>query len=148
MRAASFPAFFETAVDSYARENVGAGRVAAADAVEFSRAETARLLPEGVETPDHQLFDIEHEGQVVGYAWLGTLRRGATAIAHVYQLIVLPEHRRRGHAGAALRELAASAAAQGHDRVELHVFAQNDAARALYASLGFEVASLNLGRAC
>jgi ribosomal protein S18 acetylase RimI-like enzyme len=146
MRAATYPAFFEAAVASYADDNVTSGRWDAADALALARAETARLLPDGLDTPSHQLFEIHDEAddRVAGYLWLASQRRGQALVAFVYQLIVLPEHRRRGHARAALREAAAVAAAAGHERIELHVFAHNVAAQALYRSVGFELTSLNM----
>jgi ribosomal protein S18 acetylase RimI-like enzyme len=59
-------------------------------------------------------------------------------------LIVLPEHRRRGHAKAALRHVAELARSQGHRRLELHVFSHNAAAQALYRAAGYDVTSLNM----
>lgn len=53
-------------------------------------------------------------------------------------------YRKQGHAKAALRQAAALAAADGHARIELHVFRHNTLALGLYASVGFETASLSL----
>jgi ribosomal protein S18 acetylase RimI-like enzyme len=143
---ASFPAFFDTVTASYANDNVASGRWIAAEALELARAETAALLAKGPNTPNHHLFEIEGEasGEAVGFLWFATLRRGRQAIAYRYQLFVLPEHRRRGHARAALRHAADIAARQGHRRLELHVFGHNAAAQALYRSLGYEITSVNM----
>jgi len=144
LRPESFDAFFEAAVAAYAEDNVRSGRWPAQDAAGLARAETGRLLADGVATPEQQLFEIEDDTGGVGYLWLATLSRGSSRSAYVYQIIVRPEHRRRGHARAALQQAAALAAAQGHSALALHVFAHNEAARALYASLGFHLVSLNL----
>lgn len=141
-----FPVFFETVVASYADDNVASGRWSADEAFELAKADAAALLPEGANTPNHQIFGVEDErmAQVVGYLWLATLHRGSRTVAYLYQLIVLPEHRRRGHARAALRCAAEIAASQGHARLELHVFGHNVAAQALYRALGYEITSVNM----
>ncbi len=145
LRPEAFDAFFEAAVAAYAEDNVRAGRWPAPDAPQLARAESGRLLADGVATPGQQLFEIEDEtAGAVGYLWLATLSRGSSRGAYVYQIIVRAEHRRQGHARAALQQAAALAAAQGHDSLALHVFAHNEAARQLYRSLGFELVSLNL----
>ncbi len=101
----SFATFFDTVVACYANDNVASGRWIADEALDLARAETTALLPDGPNTPNHQLFEIEdeHSGERVGFLWLATVRRGSRTAGYLYQLIVLPQHRRRGHAHAALR---------------------------------------------
>ena len=91
----AFPAFGDTVVASYADDNVASGRWLARDALEASRAEIASLLPDGPNTRDHHLFEIEVglTRQRVGFVWFATFRRAGHTIAFLYQLIVLPEHR-------------------------------------------------------
>jgi ribosomal protein S18 acetylase RimI-like enzyme len=144
LRSECFDAFFEAAVAAYAEDNVRSGRWPAQDAAGLARAETGRLLADGVATPEHQLFEIEDDTGGVGYLWLATLEHGSAKTAYVYQIIVRPEQRRRGHARAALRQAAALAASQGHGAIALHVFACNEAAQALYRALGFRIQSLNM----
>jgi ribosomal protein S18 acetylase RimI-like enzyme len=140
----SFVAFIEAAAAAHAEDNVRSGRWPAQDAPALARAESARLLPGGVATPGHQLFRIDADAEAIGFLWLATLQHGSAKTAYVYQIIVAPEHRRRGHARAALQQAAALAAAQGHSSIALHVFAFNEAAQALYRSLGYQVVSLNM----
>ena len=142
----SFPTLLDTVVVSYANDNVASGRWLAGEALEMAKAETAALLPQGPDTPNQQLFEIEDEstGQAVGFLWFSTVRRGSQATAYLYQLIVLPEYRRRGHAKSALRRAAEIAASQGHARIELHVFGHNVIAQSLYRALGYEVTSMNM----
>lgn len=144
-----FPAFFETAVASYAHDNAASGRWLAADAAALARKEMLALLPAGAETPGHHLYAIQPEGEAaaVGYLWLATLERGTQKVTYVYQVIVSPEHRRRGYARVALQEAERIAAGQGHASIALHVFANNETARSLYESLGYGVTSLNLSKA-
>jgi ribosomal protein S18 acetylase RimI-like enzyme len=146
MRPSVFPTFLKAAVSSYAHDNVASGRWIAGEAVELARAETQKILPQGPNTPDHQLFEVHDAGddEPVGFLWLASMRRGTSLVAYIYQLIVLPQYRRRGHAKAALRQAAAIVASQGHVRIELHVFGYNHAAIALYKSIGYDVSSLNM----
>lgn len=57
--------------------------------------------------------------------------------AGIGSMATVPDARRRGHAAAILRALAAWAAARGARRLHLQVDAANAAARALYARAGF-----------
>jgi len=140
--------FFETAVAGYAQDNVEAGRWKAAEAPALARAESERLLPQGLATPDHFIHAIRArpDDEAVGYLWYATLARGSSTVAYVYQLLVKPAQRRRGHARAALLEAERLALAQGHDSVALHVFAPNQAALALYLALGYEHTSHNMAK--
>jgi len=134
----------EAATD--ARGNVNAERWTEAEGPELARGELALLLFGGLDTPEHRLFEIEDDadGTLVGFLWLGGLRRGNARIAFVYQIAVFEPYRGRGHAKAALRQVAALAAADGYARMQLHVFRHNTVALRLYASVGFETASLSL----
>jgi ribosomal protein S18 acetylase RimI-like enzyme len=82
----------------------------------------------------------------VGYLWFATLRRGSKKAAHVYQLYVLEDYRRRGYGRAALLEAEVLARNSGHALLALNVFASNTAARALYASLGYATKTLSLAK--
>jgi ribosomal protein S18 acetylase RimI-like enzyme len=146
MGQAAYTSFFELAVSSYAAENVASGRWPAADAAHLSRSETERLLPQGVQTPDHYLYEIRDESinQTVGFVWFAAMMRGSVKIAYLYQIQVMPEFQRKGHARAALVTVERIASALGMSRIGLHVFGHNSAAQTLYRSLGYGVTSLNL----
>ncbi len=53
-----FKAFLEYDIQVYAAENVRAGYWTSAEAVERSRQDHERLLPQGLSTPDHHLYTI------------------------------------------------------------------------------------------
>ncbi len=83
------------------------------------------------------------------YAWTGSAT-APDAVARLalvdgwgglYAVATLPEARRRGLARALAQALAAAAAGEGVERLWLQVLAENPAAHALYASLGFRRAS-------
>lgn len=77
---------------------------------------------------------MEDGGEIVGYA----SGRLLPPEAEVYRVAVLPRFRRRGIGLALLSALELHFAEVGCDRFFLEVRASNDAARHLYASLGYE----------
>ena len=142
----AYPDFVDAAVRSYASNNVVAGRWLEAEGLDLARSETERLLPQGIHTPGHQVFCIEDDESAlhVGYLWMASHPRGSGKVAFIYQVMIHAEHRRKGHAKAAIMQASALAAEQGHQSIGLHVFAHNAPAVALYRSLGFEFISHNM----
>ncbi|MFD5461876.1 GNAT family N-acetyltransferase [Kitasatospora sp. NPDC127059] len=73
---------------------------------ERARQGTARFLPDGPDTPGHHLVVAEDEsGRTVGSAWIGPDPRaesGSSTAARLYDLRVLPEHRRSGYGVSAM----------------------------------------------
>jgi len=142
----AFAAFVETSVTGYADDNVAAGRWTADEAQALSRAEFARLLPQGLTTPDNHLYEIRDEtgGRAVGFLWFAAVPRGETKVAYVYQLEVHPEFRRRGHARAAFERMESIVTTMGLSSIGLHVFAHAPGAQALYCSLGYRITGMNM----
>jgi hypothetical protein len=91
MAESEFPAFFEAASDSYARDNAASGRWSESDAPSLAREETRRLLPQAERTPDNELFVIRDttSSTAVGYVWYGSLTRGTKKVAFLFQLYIL-----------------------------------------------------------
>jgi ribosomal protein S18 acetylase RimI-like enzyme len=146
MREESFERFFELAVHSHAEDNVASGRWSAQDAVVLARTEATRFLPQGFATKGNDLFEIQlsRSGEIVGYLWAAALHRGVKKVAYIYQLYVLPEFRRQGHARRALEQYEAMARQGGFGSVALTVFGSNTGAQMLYRSLGFAVTSIGM----
>ena len=142
----AFARFRDQSVADFAQANVAAGRWAPAQAVERSRQAYERLLPQGLRTPGHHLFTV-HEaasGQEIGAVWLAVSEQLGGRSGHVYDLVIAPSHRRRGHARAAFAALEAVARQWGVVELGLHVFMHNRPAQALYRSLGFEPTGMQL----
>lgn len=76
---------------------------------------------------------VEQDDRVCGYAGMWVL----IDEAHVTNIAVHPDHRRRGLGQAMLCELARRAARQGVHSLTLEVRPTNFAAQALYTKLGF-----------
>ena len=90
------------------------------------REPSPRLLSHAFRTG--QAFVAVRENRPVGY-----VLPVAGDETHVAELVVAPAHRRSGHATRLLQRVLATA----RGRVTLFVHPDNDAARTLYASLGF-----------
>ena len=138
---ASFPASLETAIAGYAMQNVASGRWPAETALELSRAEHQRLLPEGIASKDNHIFEVRDPATdaVVGSLWLGVQNRTGIPLAYVFNIEIAPEHRRQGHGTRAFEALEPVVRELGLCAIGLNVFAYNTGAQALYASLGYEV---------
>jgi ribosomal protein S18 acetylase RimI-like enzyme len=141
-----FAEYKESLIADYAVENIKAGRWPQAGAQERARADLAMLLPDGLETPNHELFEIRPgpDEPTVGFLWLAIHEQHGQRTAFVYDVQIFPEWRRHGYAERALAELEMRVKALGIPQIGLHVFQHNASAQALYAKLGFRVASLNL----
>lgn len=136
--------FIETTHELFVRSCVAQG-LDEGFAETKSREAFAELLPEGAATTGAALRVLTHEGEPVGTLWL-SLARPETEGAFVYGVRVDEEYRGRGH-GRTLMLLAERASiAAGAPTLELNVFANNIAARTLYASLGYETKLLHFNK--
>lgn len=146
MREASYPAYLEAAVVSYAQENIDAGRWTEDTALERSREDFNSLLPQGLATPDNHIFDIlaGEGGATVGVIWLAIGRKHGIVSSFVYDVEIQPQHRRQGHAERAFKAIETFAQSLGAAHIGLHVFGNNPGAQALYQKLGFGVTGINM----
>ena len=135
MRAEEARPYLDRLIAGYAADHVRNGRWSPEEAPAEARKEVERLLPAGVDTPNHLLFRIlagEPE-TYVGELWIALEPRGA----FVYDLEVAEPFRRRGYAEAAMRLAEEIAVYRGACKILLHVFGDNAGARRLYARLGY-----------
>ncbi len=145
MTHAEFSHWRAQVIPAYAADKVRSGRWSPQESVAEAEKEFVSLLPQGQETPGHVTFTIESDaGQCVGALWLARAERADGPIGYVYDLVIWPEHRRKGHAAAAMRALEDEAAARGFNGLALHVFGHNASAQRLYAALGYQATNLNL----
>lgn len=143
-----FVAWRETVIPEYAQDKVDAGQWPADQALALSRQEYDALLPQGRLTERHHLFTVlDADGQPVGTLWFVDKERGGRRIAYVYDIVILPAHRRRGHAERAFRAMEQEAARLGLAGIALHVFGHNQAAQALYRKLGYVPTNINMYKA-
>lgn len=104
------------------------------------------MLAQGIEIPDHYIFEIfaAVEEEPVGYVCVAALPRGTAKLASIVQLSIKSKFQRKGHARAALNLIEQRARGLGLFGTELHIFAPNPGAQALYESVGYKVSSTNM----
>ncbi|MFD3549167.1 GNAT family N-acetyltransferase [Streptomyces sp. NPDC058655] len=144
MTPAEFDAWRERAVVEYSRRLVTPGSTAE-EGLAASRAEHARLLPQGSRTPGSSFLVLETpQGAVLGALWTGdrTLP-GLGAVPYVWDVDVAAEHRRRGHGRTLMLLAEHTALAAGARHLGLHVAEGNTPARRLYESLGYRDTAVN-----
>ena len=129
-----YDVFMAGEVEGFAEELASAG-TELERALERSRTMMAELLPSGIESPGMEFHTARVADLIVGDLWLST---GET-MAFVYNVVVRPEHRRRGHGAGIMNAAARRCRDLGHPVLGLNVFAHNPGARALYDKLGYEV---------
>lgn len=107
-----------------------------------------RLLPDGLHTDGHHLwsvFEAEGTGEV-GYLWLAVAEPTGRGEAFVYDVAVAATARGRGLGRAVMLAAEEEARGRGATVIKLNVFAHNQPARALYDSLGYQVAATQMAR--
>lgn len=140
-----FATWLETVIPEYAQDKVDSGQWPAESAVELSRKEYSELLPQGLNTPKNYIYTVVGSNEEpVGTLWFVDKERANRRIAYVYDILIRPEHRRRGHAFRAFNALEAEATRLGLGGIALHVFGHNHAAQALYRKLGYVATNINM----
>jgi ribosomal protein S18 acetylase RimI-like enzyme len=137
MNQAQFVGFMEAVFPSYVAERAAADHVSLEMAEQYARVQLARLLPDGHLTVGHRFLRVlsTDSGQGVGDVWFWIDSENKQAF--LYYIAVLPEHRRRGFASAALVAIEEMVRAAGCISLGLNVFSSNHGAIALYRRLGF-----------
>jgi ribosomal protein S18 acetylase RimI-like enzyme len=131
--------FVGAAVAGYIDQLVDSGGWTRDQARAKADADFARLLPDGLSTPNEHLTLIvaEASGNVVGRLWFSAREQNGRRHLYVHDLEVLPAARGHGHGRAAMLALEDEARRLGLDELRLNVFGHNEVARGLYRSLGY-----------
>ena len=139
-----FPAFREHLAGHYAKDKVDAGVWSAEEAPRRARADLDGLLPNRTSTRDHFLYEIRDAStsEEVGTLWLAVRDGGAGRSAWIYDIEIFAPFRRKGYARKTLEAAERRATELGADKIELHVFGHNGAARALYEAAGYTPTSI------
>lgn len=146
MTQAEFDAWLEQDIRVYAGEKIRAGAWQAAEALDRSRQEHLRLLPDGPATKDHYLYTLvdESSGVSVGMLWVARVERGGKPIAFLNDIKIDEQFRGRGYGKQAMLALEDTARGLGLDTIGLHVFGHNTIARDLYLKVGYQITDYNM----
>jgi ribosomal protein S18 acetylase RimI-like enzyme len=138
--------YLHVCVADYAEQNIISGRWSPTGALELSRREHEKLLPNGIATPNHHLFEVHASdiNRVVGALWLAVEDRDGTLTGFIYDVRIYPEYRSRGYATQAFQALDELAVGMGLSTIKLHVFAHNPVAKTLYEKLGYRATGINM----
>jgi ribosomal protein S18 acetylase RimI-like enzyme len=144
MSVEEFPEYKIQHMKAYARNRVLIDYETLEEAEVQTQLGFLRLLPYGIETPDHyffHIFDLE-ENEKVGAAWLKVDR--SESLAWLYDIGIDPPYRRQGYARAAMKLLFTRARELGARVFWLNVLENNQAAQSLYRSLQMRTAALHM----
>lgn len=142
MTADDYAAWRAATIPEYAEEKTVSGAWSRDEALQRATESLDSLLPAGLETPGHFLFTLRRttDDALLGYLWFGRHERDA----YLYDISILPEHRRQGHGRTLMRLLEQAVRERGFNSIALHVFGHNAAARDLYQSEGYVVTDLTM----
>jgi len=145
MTASEYAEWVEQSIAGYALDKVASGQWTPEESLELSRKENSELLPLGIETPANHFFAIvDRQSVAVGMLWFAVKKKFGADIAYVFDVSIRPERQREGHAARAFLALEHEVRRLGLGGIALHVFGHNDAARALYAKLGYQPTNISL----
>lgn len=129
-----FSPFMADQESTYARERQDAGE-SPERASRTAHEQLAQLVPDGLASPGQHFLVGRVGGVAVGNLWLAV----EPPTVYVYDVVVAPEHRSRGHGRALMVAAERWARRREAAAVRLNVFGHNVVARSLYDSLGFVV---------
>lgn len=139
-----YEAFLERLIPDYAADNVRAGYWDESEALEKSREETERLLPQGLRSENHHLFTLYDGDQAVGIIWLKANVDRPVKSGFIFDVEIKEEFRGKGYGKQVMLLIEEKARELGLKSIGLHVFGYNTVAKHLYESIGYETSSLNM----
>jgi RimJ/RimL family protein N-acetyltransferase len=146
MNETEYQEYLAVSIADYAQEHVKAGRWNAEEALQKAAQEYQALLPDGVSSKNQYLFTIvdEQTGTKVGMLWFAATERANERVAFVYDVNVYEPFRRRGYGEQAFLTMETKARELGLEKIGLHVFGHNFAARAMYEKLGYVITNVQM----
>ena len=100
------------------------------------------LLPKGIETSNHHLFNIYEDDWLIGYVWLKVEKEKKSAF--LYEIFIFEDYRGKGFGTKVMKNIEEWLEQEGIYYFKHHVFGRNEGARKLYEELGFEIAGINM----
>lgn len=131
--------YIEFAIQDYAQQQVKAGICQFKDAIQLARKAFQILLSDGAASLNQYLCTIRDDslGKPAGFLWYGLRDSKIGRFVVLYDIVVFEEYRRRGYGTQALEALEKKVKELGLNKIMLHVFGHNEAARMLYKKMGY-----------
>ncbi|WP_329366051.1 GNAT family N-acetyltransferase [Streptomyces sp. NBC_01483] len=141
MTQTEYPEWLASEKAAYVGDIVRAGALSPEEAVRKSDRDFAKLIPEGLATPDNTFLVLETAGEQIGTGWLkhGDL----PGVTYGYSLHIQEQHRGKGYGRAAMAAGERATLAAGDSALMFTVWGGNEVAMNLYTSAGYQVIEEN-----
>ncbi|GLR72971.1 GNAT family N-acetyltransferase [Agaribacter marinus] len=112
---AEFQTYLKATIKSYADHNVESGRWPKEESLRLAKDELDSLLPDGLDTPNNDIYVIESRDQntSVGYLWVNISKELDEKSMFICDIEVHEKFRRKGYAEAAIHSIEKNAKALG-----------------------------------
>ncbi|BBP93480.1 putative N-acetyltransferase YycN [Bacillus safensis] len=138
MSQTDYDVLMEKAIQRYAEEKVLAGTWEKEESLANAEEQFDRLLPEGLQTEHHELWNFLNGDEAIGWVWLCYDPNHPQHEGFIYNFILFEAYRGKGFCKAGhccIR--GAGKVIRCAKKLSLHVFAHNQIARSLYEKTGF-----------
>ena len=146
MRKSRYARFERASISGYARDKVESGTWEEVEAMALAKREHDELLPQGLKTEHHHLFELSVDSEFVGVIWVytDTNPHTVTPSAYIYDIEIDAEYHRMGYGRQAMLALEQWCLERDIRRIALNVFAYNRPAVRLYEGLDYRATNFRM----
>ncbi|MFD0023266.1 GNAT family N-acetyltransferase [Streptomyces sp. NPDC058382] len=137
MTEAEYPGWAAAEKAAYTGDIVRSGALGPEEAARKSEEDFAKLIPEGLSTPDNTFLVLEAAGEPIGTGWLK--HRHLPGATYGYSLHIEERFRGKGYGRAAMAAGERATLAAGDSVLMFTVWGGNEVAMNLYTSAGYRV---------
>ncbi len=146
MSQTDYDVLMEKSIQRYAEEKVRAGTWEEEESLANAEEQFDRLLPEGLQTEHHELWNLLNGEEAIGWVWLCYDPNHPQKEGFIYNFFLFETYRGKGFAKQAIAALEEEAKSLGVQKLSLHVFAHNQIARSLYEKTEFEETGIYMSK--
>jgi ribosomal protein S18 acetylase RimI-like enzyme len=144
MRKSRYAEFERAAISGYAKDKVESGTWEEVEAMALAKREHDDLLPKGLQTEHHHLFELSVDSEFVGTIWVYTTLDTVIPSAYIYDIEIDAEYHRMGYGKQAMLALEDWCMDRDIRRIALNVFAYNRPAVRLYEGLDYQATNFRM----
>lgn len=135
----------------YANELIKAGICTAENAATTAKSDVIRLCPKGLESENcYFQYLINNENKEIGFLWYSIRKINGfdeNPLIFICDIKVFDNYRGQGYGRAMMEYVEEQTKGHNLDKILLNVFDENEVAKKLYLSLGYEVLQEGIGSA-